>query len=61
MGEEGGGRILNVLTWTLRLILPFQLPLRQKIAIAAVVRNWAKAQIYFVLSAYPGLKSGAIV
>jgi hypothetical protein len=34
---------------------------QQKIAIAAVERYWAKARIYFALSAYPGLKSGAIV
>jgi hypothetical protein len=35
--------------------------LQQEIAIAAVERFWAKALIYFVLSTYPGLKSGAIV
>jgi hypothetical protein len=34
---------------------------QQKIAIAAAERFWAKAPIYFVLSTYPGLKSGAIV
>jgi hypothetical protein len=34
---------------------------QQKIAIAAAERFWAKATIYFVLSTYPGLKSGAIV
>jgi hypothetical protein len=27
----------------------------------SIKRNWAKAQIYFVLSINPGLKSGAIV
>jgi hypothetical protein len=26
-----------------------------------VARDWAKALIYYALSAYPGLKSGAIV
>jgi hypothetical protein len=34
---------------------------QQKIAIAAIVRYWAKALIYFVLFAYPGLKSGVTV
>jgi hypothetical protein len=42
--------------YCLRLLLR-----QQYIAIAAVVRYWAKALINFALSAYPGLKSGAIV
>jgi hypothetical protein len=31
------------------------------IVIAAVVRDWAKAPVYFALSLYPELKSGANV
>jgi hypothetical protein len=31
------------------------------IAIAAVVRDWAKTPVYFAVSIFPGLKSGAIV
>jgi hypothetical protein len=31
------------------------------IGIDAALRCWAKALIYFALSAYPGLKSGAII
>jgi hypothetical protein len=31
------------------------------IGIDPAIRCWAKALIYFALSAYPGLKSGAII
>jgi hypothetical protein len=42
-------------------VLSLLLLQQQKIAIAAAERFWAKATIYFVLSTYPRLKSGAIV
>jgi hypothetical protein len=31
------------------------------IGIDAAIKYWAKALIYFALSSYPGLKSGAII
>jgi hypothetical protein len=45
----------------MRVVLVVITSATKKIAIAAVVRYWAKALIYFGLFAYPGLKSGAIV